>query len=166
MELESSIGSNLIKADGTEIKSKELSTNTGAVLGLYFSAHWCPPCRKFTPKLAKVYENLKKSSQDFEVIFISSDSSEDEFKSYFKEMPWLAIPFDDKSMKDSCFEKYKVDGYPTLVLINAESGEVISNDGTTLIEECGAEGFPFSEKRIEECKKEKKLNKTKICKLL
>ena len=75
MELESLIGSNLIKADGSEIKSEDLSTNTGAVLGLYFSAHWCPPCRKFTPKLAEVYENLKKSSQDFEVVFISSDST-------------------------------------------------------------------------------------------
>ena len=157
MELYSLFGSNLIKADGVEIKSEELSTNTGAVLGLYFSAHWCPPCRKFTPKLAEVYENLKKSSQDFEVVFISSDSSDDEFKSYLKEMPWPAIPFDKESVKDSCSEKYDVEGYPTLVLINAETGDVISSDGTTLIEECGAEGFPFNEKRIDECRKEKKL---------
>jgi len=28
-------------------------TGAGRTLGLYFSAHWCPPCRGFTPKLGK-----------------------------------------------------------------------------------------------------------------
>ena len=25
-------------------------------IGIYFSAHWCAPCRAFTPKLVKAYE--------------------------------------------------------------------------------------------------------------
>ena len=37
------------------------------VVALYFSAHWCPPCRGFTPKLAACYTNgLNKSAQERE----------------------------------------------------------------------------------------------------
>ena len=25
------------------------------VIGVYYSAHWCPPCRQFTPQLAEIY---------------------------------------------------------------------------------------------------------------
>ena len=27
-------------------------------VGVYFGAHWAPPCRKFTASLAKVYEDI------------------------------------------------------------------------------------------------------------
>lgn len=40
----------------------------------------CPPCRQFTPKLRDVYHSLQASGKRFEVIFISSDRSELEFK--------------------------------------------------------------------------------------
>lgn len=36
-----------------------LRTEAGKHLGLYFSAHWCPPCRAFTPQLAKWYAGVK-----------------------------------------------------------------------------------------------------------
>merc|ERR1712110_541325 len=32
----------------------------GKTLGIYFSAHWCPPCRGFTPTLAKHYKAYKE----------------------------------------------------------------------------------------------------------
>jgi len=68
--------------------------------GLYFSAHWCPPCRGFTPELAKFYEQMKKKVGDkLEIVFISSDRGEDEWKSYFAEMPWLALPFSARDKK-------------------------------------------------------------------
>ena len=30
------------------------------IVGIYCSAHWCPPCRKLTPKLGEIYNGLKE----------------------------------------------------------------------------------------------------------
>jgi nucleoredoxin len=46
---------------------------------VYFSAHWCPPCRRFTPELVKFYNDLLLKRTDFEIIFASSDRSEEDF---------------------------------------------------------------------------------------
>ena len=54
------------------VKSETLQTD---IKGLYFSAHWCPPCRGFTPKLAKVYKEVNKEKKKFENVFISRDRS-------------------------------------------------------------------------------------------
>ena len=45
----------LIAREGTK-KVAELAGTK--VVGLYFSAHWCPPCRGFTPKLAEAYKAI------------------------------------------------------------------------------------------------------------
>ena len=56
------------------------------VIGLYFSAHWCPPCRGFTPQLAKAYsEYVAKvgNSAAIEVVFVSSDLSAKAAQAHF-----------------------------------------------------------------------------------
>ena len=61
---------------------------------LYFSAHWCPPCRAFTPTLAEFYTKHQQS-KNLEIIFVSFDRNEESFKEYVKDMPWLSIEFSD-----------------------------------------------------------------------
>lgn len=60
-------------------------------MALYFSAHWCPPCRGFTPQLAAAMAGDRHP--DIKVVFVSSDRSSGDFESYFAEMPWLAVPY-------------------------------------------------------------------------
>jgi len=65
------------------------------VICYYFSAHWCPPCRKFTPTLAELYNKWNKDSKRVEIVFVSLDKNENDWKEYYGIMPWLAVPFGD-----------------------------------------------------------------------
>jgi thiol-disulfide isomerase/thioredoxin len=93
------------------------------VVAVYFSAHWCPPCRAFTPNLAAVYQQAKASGKNFEVVFCSGDHSEPEFLSYFDTMPWLAIKYDDDE-REEFMNKFQVRGIPKLCVL-APSGKII-----------------------------------------
>jgi nucleoredoxin len=119
----------------------------GKYIGLYFSAHWCPPCRSFTPALAKAYkESLKAKS--LEIIFVSSDKSQAEFKEYYDTMPWLAIPNGDKR-KGLLSSRFGVSGIPTLVIVDGATGETINTNGTGKVrsDPTGAE-FPWVPKAL------------------
>ena len=69
----------------------------GKIVGLYFSAGWCPPCQQFTPLLGEVYDELKTRKANFEVIFLSFDKNETDMENYFrtKHKNWYAVQFDD-----------------------------------------------------------------------
>jgi len=104
----------------------------GKLVGVYFSAHWCPPCRGFTPRLAQRYQELNKSRKVFEVIFLSSDQNQSGFDEYYREMPWLALPFSDRKAKGIASSVYGVRGIPTLILFD-EVGNVLSQNGRQLV---------------------------------
>ena len=65
------------------------------VLGLFFSAHWCPPCRVFTPNLIDWYTRLREgvAKDKLEIVYISLDKDEKTFDEYYETMPWLALPY-------------------------------------------------------------------------
>ena len=100
--LKNLLGDSLIKASAP-VETASL-VGEGKVVGLYFSAHWCPPCRGFTPKLAEFYKKFKASDKSdlLEIVFISSDRDEKSFSEYYNEMPWLALPFCDRNRKVKC----------------------------------------------------------------
>ena len=62
---------------------------------IYFSAHWCPPCRNFTPMLCQFYEEVNKDgAKNLQIIFVTSDKDDAAFQSYYETMPWTAVSFD------------------------------------------------------------------------
>ena len=109
--------------DSNQLIHSTLEALSNKVIAVYFSAHWCPPCRAFTPKLISVYQQSKELGKQFEVIFCSADHSEEEFFQYFKTMPWLAIKFNDEE-REIFMSKFSVSGIPKLSIL-APSGQII-----------------------------------------
>jgi len=125
--MEALLGNTVVDSKGASFALKDLIKPDTKAVGLYFSAHWCPPCRSFTPMLSKFYtENLKKKG--LEIIFISSDKGDAEFKEYLGEMPWYALPYADRERKNKLSAKFKVQGIPSFVILDP-SGEVITTEG-------------------------------------
>ena len=65
------------------------------------------------------------SGKDFEIVFVSWDSDDSSFQNYHNEMPWLAMPYDNEDLKDALNDKYQVRGIPSLVLLEADTGNTI-----------------------------------------
>lgn len=114
-----------------EGKSGRVQTSTVAEVDfvlVYFSAHWCPPCRGFTPRLAQFYTDANSARKQVEVIFVSYDRDEAGFREYYGEQPWLTVPYANKALRESLGKRFNVSGIPKLVLLK--------RDGTIGLENC------------------------------
>jgi len=125
------LGSSLLSADGPIDTATALAGKKA--IALYFSAHWCPPCRGFTPVFADAYTKHLKA-KGLEVVFCSSDRDDGQFKDYFGEQPWLALPYEARDRKNTLSKKFKVSGIPSLVILNPD-GTTITTDGRSCISE-------------------------------
>ena len=65
---------------------------------------------------ADQYKKLTAEGKNFEIVFISSSNSQENFDKYFGEMPWKALPFSDRDRKAALSKKFKVQGIPNLVI--------------------------------------------------
>jgi nucleoredoxin len=117
---------NLYNAKGGAIGLKDLSEQV-KVFALYFSASYCPPCKKFTPILKEFYDVMNEESKVLEIIFVSKDNSQEEMLGYFEKMPWLSIKFGDAKIAN-CLEKFCVEGIPQVVVLKND-GTLITKDG-------------------------------------
>ncbi|XP_023349779.1 nucleoredoxin-like protein 2 [Eurytemora carolleeae] len=129
-------GQQLLKKDGTVV-SADSALADKKIIGFYFSAHWCPPCRLFTPALAEFYTDLVSNGEPFEIIFISSDNSPEELMTYMKEShgDWLAVQHGTVLSQD-LKKKFQVSGIPTLIILNRDN-DLITKTGRSEVTEKG-----------------------------
>ena len=112
------------------------------VVMLYFSAHWCPPCRGFTPVLKDAYEdNEKNAKAKVEVVFISSDRSGEDMKEYMIEAhgKWYALAH-GSDLAGKLKKDHGVRGIPTLVVVKKD-GTVINANARGVVEGRGPKYF-------------------------
>jgi len=137
----------LVKMFGEKLrthKKKKVSTavlSDKKIIGIYFSAHWCPPCRAFTPELVKFHKNMTKAGNAFEIVFVSSDNDKSAMYEYVKEMnmPWLVLPFGDEHKK-TLGTKFNIRGIPALIIIDAK-GNLITKAGRNDVTSLGEKAF-------------------------
>lgn len=135
----------VIDNNGTKVPISQL---VGKTILLYFSAHWCPPCRTFLSKLVEAYQLMKAKDDAFEMIFISGDRDQTDFNEFFSAMPWLAIPFGDQRTA-YLSRLFKVFGILKLVAIGPD-GKTITTEARELIMVHGARAYPFTNERLKE----------------
>ena len=124
----------LVALNGKRVGRYEMAAEPN-YYAFYFSAHWCPPCRAFTPKLVEFYNAQEGKKKKFEIIFVSSDNDEKSMEDYIKgdAMPWPAIAYRSLDRVKE-IRKYSTEGIPRLVLVDRE-GKIISDsyEGQTYV---------------------------------
>ncbi|KAJ8963345.1 hypothetical protein NQ318_018817 [Aromia moschata] len=104
---------------------------------IYFFSSSTADNGEFLDALKQFYEENRKRKVGMEIIYVSSDSSEDEFQEYFKQQgPWIAIPF-KASMCDELRWMYDITYLPQLVVVKKSDGSIISKRGKEELEKLG-----------------------------
>lgn len=122
-------------------KSTQLETSlANKTIAFYFSAHWCPPCRAFTPLLIKAYNDAIAAGMQFECIFVSSDRTQTEFDNYYETHPWCAIPFDHYLITTTLKKEFEIRGIPELVVVSPK-GKIITKSGREDVMKSGSKAI-------------------------
>lgn len=95
------------------------------MVGLYFSANWCPPCQEFTPELVQAYNKWKNKGEKIEIVFISNDGNEQASNEYYKKMNFLRLKYDEEIIKD-LNSRCGVDGIPHLEIRTSDLKQTIT----------------------------------------
>jgi nucleoredoxin len=123
---------NLVILDGKKFSKHELTAKPKKFYVFYYTASWCGPCQQFTPSLVDFYN--KNKNENFELVLITSDDSEDAMEGYAKDkkMPWPQL----KQSEVATFEKkfdHGVSGIPSVIICDLE-GKIVSTNGRDLAE--------------------------------
>lgn len=137
--------------DGKSVQPQSKATDEAldgkSIVGVYFSADWCGPCRNFTPELVRFYQKInKRRRNDFEIVWVSRCRAVSSHWEFFAHMGgWMSLPPEEAMGQrgSSLNDHFKVKGIPTLVLLDSQ-GNVITKDGRNKIPQDKAGiGFPW-----------------------
>jgi nucleoredoxin len=140
-------GDNLLTKSGLKPVEEVLADKKA--VGVYFSAHWCPPCRGFTPKLAEMYISTFQA-KGLEIIFVSSDRDEESFNAYYAEQPWVALPYDQRDLKAKLSKNYKVKGIPSFTILDSSGGVITKAGKESIMKDPAGDKFPWHPPSAEE----------------
>ena len=115
-------------ADGNPVKLSDVVNDpANRYVLLDFWATWCEPCREDLPELRELY--AKYHDKGLEIYSVSEDTSEKNWKPFLKEngMTWINVLDTEAGRTNSkAWNAYTLDGIPTTLLIDGETGEILT----------------------------------------
>ena len=94
---------------------KKLSELKSKYTLVVFGASWCPKCTEEIPEIANYYSKLKQ--QDIEVVYVSLDVDEQQFKSFASIFPFVSV-CDYQKWESEAVKSYHVFATPTMYLLD------------------------------------------------
>ncbi len=118
---------NLLDENGKEVKLSDY-VKLGQYNMVEFWASWCGPCRGEIPHLRHVYDAYGKGADGLNMISVSIDDKDKDWKKALKEenMVWTQLN-DVKGWKGEVIAKYKVGGVPFCLILDGE-GKIIARE--------------------------------------
>ena len=115
---------NYILKDGFINKSKVFEA---PLIGLFFSALWCPPCNGFNSILIDFYKKVNADKKILEIIFCSVDEDISDYNQYLKIVPFPAIDFSDPKLEDLS-TAFEIETIPVFIIFD-KYGKLIELNG-------------------------------------
>jgi thiol-disulfide isomerase/thioredoxin len=94
---------------------KKLSELKSKYTLVVFGASWCPKCTEEIPLLANNFAKWKQ--QDIEVVYVSLDVDEQQFKSFARVFPFVSV-CDYQKWESQAVKSYHVFATPTMYLLD------------------------------------------------
>jgi thiol-disulfide isomerase/thioredoxin len=94
---------------------KKLSELKSKYTLVVFGASWCPKCTEEIPEIANYYPKLKQ--QDIEVVYVSLDENEQQFKGFAGLFPFVSV-CDYQKWESPAVKTYHVFATPTMYLLD------------------------------------------------
>ena len=107
------------------------------LLGILFSAGWGSPCRIFYKDLINIYNQMNDGEKVFEIIQISFDAKEEDFKKAISGLPWKFLPLKFSRIEE-LKKKYNVLTIPKFFPID-KTGKSLSDTGREDLLEYGVD---------------------------
>ena len=111
----------------TEVVKDNKEVFDCTLLGVLFSAGWGSPCRLFYKDLINIYNQMNDGEKIFEIIQVSFDAKEEDFKKSISGLPWKFLPLKFSGI-DQLKKKYNVLTIPKFFPID-KTGKSLSNTG-------------------------------------
>lgn len=118
---------NLVDENGKEVKLSDY-VKPGQYNMVEFWASWCGPCRGEIPHLRHVYDVYGKGADGLNMISVSIDEKDQDWKKALKEenMTWTQLN-DPKGWNGDVITKYKINGVPFCLILDGE-GKILARE--------------------------------------